>query len=630
MALGLRRMMEHPLVLPLCLILVLSAVVSSAYRGVCHDEGISVFDRWAKNILAGQSIFTDPNQELGAKGPARLIYVALIALSYKLVGINLLALHLFPYLIQIINPALFFVIAYRLYANRWWAFAAAVLFIFQPFNLVYLNQQHNHPIFVFFLLLLVIVWDRAIINPKWLMLFGGLATLLLLTRFEDAVIFVVVLYSVYLLRVWGPRTGIRSHLGLIVTWLCFSVGAMGIVYAVFAVVFNFPLLFPVHYLPHLIARQDIYAVGVSFYELTTVAVQFFLGWYFCGRLFASFLFVLLGIGVSAQLKKYTFYPLALFLPYFLFIALVYKAREDLANLEPVTFSTIGFILILGHGLQITHAYISRRVQRVRFRHVLAFQRGCGIVFIMIALFFFGRTTSSLAYIAEGAHPSTNMWRIVRTHPPLPGNPAYPDPVIQLSSTERIPVLLREYLYHEVNGRYRSWYLQHIGQTAFDRNLPAQERATADFAYVETFDSPSQWQRERIHIEGSSPLWNDNYPGQIGAFPVGKSGSFVYKFEFSRPIARVLLSDRHTQWGPGDVTRMWTSTDGEHWTLRYDNWNVNYIQDYYYQVFEKELVGQRALWVKYYFKAGDKTRTGNDNRGASLDEFSIAVTYQPEI
>ena len=88
-----------------------------------------------------------------------------------------------------------------------------------------------------------------------------------------------------------------------------------------------------------------------------------------------------------------------------------------------------------------------------------------------------------------------------------------------------------------------------------------------------------------------------------------------------------MSDIHTQWGLGDVTKMWTSTDGEHWTLRYNDWNVHYTKDYYYQFFADEFKDCKTLFIKYYFYAGDQTRTGNDNRGASLEEFAFAVTYK---
>jgi hypothetical protein len=53
-------------------------------------------------------------------------------------------------------------------------------------------------------------------------------------------------------------------------------------------------------------------------------------------------------------------------------------------------------------------------------------------------------------------------------------------------------------------------------------------------------------------------------------------------------------------------------------------------DHYYQFFDDEFEGDRSLFIKYYFYAGDKRRTGDDNRGASLREFSVAVQYKRKL
>lgn len=593
----------------------LSFLVSSSYRGIAHDEGISNSDTGARRILTHQSVF-NPHSSGSMKGPGRLIYIVCIAVGYKLLGFNLLALHIFPYLIQIMNPLLFFVVVYLFYKNIWWGFGGALLFIFHPFNLVYLNQQHNHPIFMFFLLIMLTLVKCSVKNPRLFIGLGILSSLLLLTRFAEGVIFVTLIYAVYILEQW--KTGIPLK------WLGISLVSLLATYSVFAFVFDFPLLYPFYYIPHLFERQELHSEGLPFSELTKLAFRALVNWYFCGKVVLPFLLLLTGIGAIVQIKNRCFYPIALFLPHFLFISLVFSARGDVGHLEPMTLSVPGFILLLLGGTQFLQ---NRLFSHVGSDQVFSFfQKSFATIVVLGILASFGRSAYSLAVIAEDSHTASNMWRIVKYNPAMPGNPLYQETSVQLSQEHHFSVPLREYLFKTVLGNYRSWFLHEIGKYAFDHNLPEQARARADFSYVDDYQTNDKWKADIDYLEGTSPLWTDEHPGRVGAFPFGKEGTFMYKFDFPKTIVQVTISDIHTQWGIGDIVKMWTSTDGEHWALRHHNWNVHSTQDWYYQVFEDEFDGYQTVFIKYYFKAGDKSRAGNDNRGASLEQFSLAVTY----
>jgi hypothetical protein len=317
-----------------------------------------------------------------------------------------------------------------------------------------------------------------------------------------------------------------------------------------------------------------------------------------------------------------------------FLLFIYNGRYEIVFLPVATFSVPVFLLIVVSGIQTVSRYAAGLIGRLKggktaegWPRTPRRQIVVGVVILLGILGAFGRAIYSMAIIVEDAQPASTMWHIVKNNPPLPGNPAYQTPYIQLTPEERMEVRLREELYKTVRGDYRSWYLHRIGQQAFELNLPETSGQQADFVYYDEFDSPEQWEADRMLLEGESALWSEEYPGRIGAFPVGKSGTFVYKFDFPQPIDAVTISDIHTQWGFGDVVKMWTSTDGEQWILRHHNWNVRYTEDPYYWFFEHEFDGQTSLFIKYEFQAGDTTRTGNDNRGASLDEFMLAVTYK---
>lgn len=610
------------------LIFFISFFVSSSYRGIAHDEGIGGFRAGAMRILARQPIFDAEKEGGDPKDPARLIYIVLIAIGHKIFGFNLVAYHIFPYILQILNPCLFFIVVFRFYKSVWWGLAGTLLFIVHPFILVHLNQQHNHPIFMFFLLMLLLLFESALQNPKLLTIFGVIASLLILTRFEGGVIFVTLFYGIYILYRW--------KIGIPVRWLILSFGALLVTHSVFAVSFGFPIHYPIYYMSHLLQRQADYSARFSYYALTRQAMRIFLNWFFCGKLIAPFLVLLIGIGAFDQMKKRIFHPILLFVPYFLFLLFIYNGRFDAAYLAVATFCVPGFILLLLRGIQVVSSFCSGLLLRTpqnnpsqgkNLRLSSVFQHFISVAIVLVLLGFFGRSMYSLTIITEDGIPASTMWRIVKYNPPMPGNPLYKEPYAQLSREENFPIKLREELYKTVRGNYRSWYLNTLGKYAFEHNLPEKTRIHADFSYADDYDSQDKWEADRYHVDGTSPLWNDERPGRIGAFPLGKSGSFVYKFDFPKPIDHVTISDIHTQWGFGDVTKMWTSTDGEHWTLRYNNWNVRYTEDYYYQFFEDEFDGQKSLFVKYYFFAGDKTRTDDDNRGSSLEEFSLAVKYR---
>ncbi len=602
----------------------LSIAANSFYRGIAHDEGLGGYCNGATRILNGGPLVTPGNEDEDSRYPARLLYMIFIAISVKLVGWNLFALHLFPYLIQLLNPLLFFIVARRFFKNDWWALSGTLLFLVHPFNVVFLNQQYSSPFFDFFLLVLVIFFQRSLDNPKQLIWFGICSSLLLFTRLEDGIIFVSWLYIAYLLHC-------RKYLPW--RWLAASLGALFATHSLAAWYFQFPLSYPVYAIIRILHIQEGRGAGMSFIALTTLAVKIFMTWYFGGKLFAPFVAALLIIGTVEQFKRHIYYLISIFFPHFLFLLFVYNGRHDIGMI-PLPQTVIPFLLLVLTGIRTMNAFclmfMKRRLSFFRVRQIEktpAFANLISIVAIVALIGVFSIKAFQLGYLIQDMIPASTIWQIIKTNPPLPGNLSYKEPIIRLTPEINLPIKLREEIYRSVLGKYRAENFEVIGQYVADNHIFERELNQTDFSYVDTYDSKERWEADRRNVTGDSPLWNQQFSGRIGAFPLHASGSFEYHFTFPAPIEYVIIQDAHSQWGPEDRIRLWTSPDGRAWTARYNDTRTRYKHDRYYQFFDEEFDGQTSLFIKYEFYAGDAERKGDDNRGASLDEFGLLVKYK---
>lgn len=183
---------------------------------------------------------------------------------------------------------------------------------------------------------------------------------------------------------------------------------------------------------------------------------------------------------------------------------------------------------------------------------------------------------------------------------------------------------REEVIKVVLGAYRPSYRSKLAAYAWEIGLPESARQKAGFSYYEPFTNEEQWKQAAFRIEGTSALWTAAHPDRIGAFPLGAEGTVIYKFTFPQSAQKITISDAHTQWGPGDIVRMWISYNGRDWVLQYDD-DIRYQKTYYHHDIAPLPDNVLEFYVKYYFFAGDASRAQDDNRGASLEQFSIAVT-----
>lgn len=157
-----------------------------------------------------------------------------------------------------------------------------------------------------------------------------------------------------------------------------------------------------------------------------------------------------------------------------------------------------------------------------------------------------------------------------------------------------------------------------------RKRPRVGTLAGPVIHEDRFTDTSRWQKERFSHEGPCPLVTPNPPGHIGAFPDGASGSFTYKFGLPEEFTHFRITDLHYVWGRQNQVQMWISPDNQTWALQHDDPPTDVRPYSWSKVFsiKQDLGGSRTLYVKYFFKAGDPTRSPNDNRGACLKSFKL--------
>lgn len=586
----------------LCLmgLLLVAFAVSYCYRGIYSDDTMMYLNRadqiyFAQHLRGGETLSV-----------ASILYAALIALGYVFVGQTLLATHLFPFLLAVLIPVLFFLVLRRMSGHDGWALLGALLYLFYPTNIVWLNQNLTEPVFVFCLMLALLTLEYAKAQPKFLIGVGFAAALLMLARLFDGAVFAALL---------GLAVIYQQRQRFPAKWCLCGVGAFIGVHLVCALLLRYSPVEYYHYFQQMFRHDNVavnYLGELSPQARTIMAVKTYLRWYLGGSWMPIFM-LLIGIGTLTTLRRHDIYPLLCVSGYtaFLFVGLGGRDLEPLlTRLSVKILPALVILLICGAKTMYDWmAGVFSKKWNTRWPahlFVVLFALGFG-------WFSFQRNQAFFTMMAE-IIPSASLGQIARQN--------FEFAAIYAAKPQNV----REEVYKQVLGAYRPAYRSALAQQAFDAHIPQQQQKTADFAYQADFQDPAKWQAELWERSGNSALWHAQYPGHIGAFPYRAEGTIIYEFSFPRPIKELVLSDMHTQWTPGDIVRLWTSRDGRAWVLRYDD-PLRYQPTYYHQAFTAEFAGAQAVYVKYYFYAGDPERGQNDNRGAALQEFFVAATFE---
>ena len=581
-----------------CLVLLcfLAIFVSTSYRGIFSDDTRGYVD-------LGEFAYTQHRwgTELGSESVASILYPLSITVVFPFFGRTLVASHAIPFLLAVLTPLLFYALLRRIFNHWLWAFGGTLLFICYPTNIVYLNQNLTEPVFVFCAVLTMLLLEYAKKRPAFLIAVGIASSLMVLARLFDGMMFSAIVFLVLLLHWFKKSFETR--------WLFWSVVAFIGVQLVCSFVLRFSLFEYWNYFSHMVGdRNSSYTQGLPAMLRTKAAIKSYLTWYFGGKLF-PFLVGLLLLGIVSTFRRAVFYPFFIVSAYSLFLFIGLGGRQIEPYLLRLSVKVIPalVVLLVGGG---------KMLYEILFHKV----RIAAYSFLVLTLLLVGHFcyTKNIAYFAVMADiiPPASFLQIIRH------NSSIPTQEYELENK----INIREEIHKEVKGFYRSSYLSRQAKSAFEEKVPQQLQTMADFSYHDDFTDGIRWKNDAILVEGNSLLWTDTYPEHLGAFPAGADGTVVYKFTFPKSLEKVSISDIHTQWEHGDIVRMWTSVDGKHWILRYDN-DLRYQKTYYHQVFEQDFDGLREMYVKYYFYAGDTSRKNGDNRGASLKEFFLSADFQ---
>ena len=584
----------------LLVIFTIACAVSFSYRGIFSDDSRDYMHR-ADVIYFEGRLNTESHEAVSS-----FFYPLLIAVSYRLVGHTLLASHLFPFLLAVIIPPLLFIVLDKLLHHIGWACFGAVVYIFYPTNIVWLNQNLTEPVFTFWVVMTLLFFEFASERPAFFIAIGATSSFAVFTRLFDGLIFTSVVGLAVIYQCWRRSSW---------KWLAFALLTFLAIQFLVSEIFNFSLLDYQTYFSTVAQEntQSATPTPIEPFRKTMMAAHTYLRWYFAEK-WALFPLILLICGIWKLFRMHAVQIPLHFIMYATFLLFVYGRRSREILIMRHASATIPALTIL---LIVGGKYIYERISASKFSQTYRIAPFC---FLVILLGFFGITNiqGSLRFIdvMSDVIPATSFGQILRT------NPAYP-PYAQGNI-----VPLRENIIKEVLGDYRPSYRTKLAQKDWENDVPRKEREQADFGYHETFDDGNRWKSEAFEITGTSALWTEEHPGHLGAFPYQAGGTVVYKFSFPRKIKQVVISDIHTEWSPGDVLQMWTSVDGQQWTLRHD-YKLHYQKNYYHDTIDENVAGAQTLYVKYYFFAGDAARNASDNRGASLEEFSLAVRFEHE-
>lgn len=585
-----------------CAVILLAAAltVTSSYRGMFHGDSVDYFYR-------ADTIFYEHRVHPGVQSISSVLHPLLIALSYPLVGHTLLASHLFQWVLAALTPLGIFGLLKRLLGHTLWAFLGAVLFLCYPANFIWLNQNSTESVFVFWVVAALLCAEYAKTRPALLVGVGVALSCSILARFFDGLILsgAVGLALGYEFRRKFPwkwfGIGLAAFVGIQV------ITAMLLNYSLIELARNYFIVIEAH------DQQVTQSTARPGMTTTLMAIAIYLRWYFGGK-FAPLVVGIFLLGIASTSRRNHLTSIVYFVGYSSFLLLVLGGREIDVYLLRLAVKVIpALCILLTCGSKTLYDWLRRVLPRKTAWIALL---GMTMYWLLLGLWAV-RMNQRFLPIIEDISPSASLWQIVRH------NPEYP--IFYEGEGEDI----REELFKDVLGRYRPSYRSKRAQIAWDAHEPQQARERADFAYYDTFTDGERWKAEAFAVSGNSALWSAAHPEHLGAFPYGAEGTVIYKFSFPRKVHQIVLSDIHTQWTPGDVVRLWTSPDGNNWTLRYDDHQLRYQKTYYHETLTADLAGSPTCYLKYYFRAGDASRKPDDNRGASLEELSVAVTFERE-
>lgn len=591
---------QHYAIIIICCIgiAVVAAVTSFVYRGIYPDD-LPRYSHWAEAILSQKG--------LGGNDPdsiAAVLYQALIAVASVLVGKDLLAAHLFPYLFAVATPIVMFLLLRRILRHSLWACVGTIGYIFFPTNFIWTNQPLTEPIFLFWLVATMLLVEMAQTRHSLLILVGITAALMSLTRLFDG-FFCAALAGIAIICQHRKQFPLKWGIWAILSFIG--------VHLLASIVFDYSLL---QYYAYYRQMLDYPYQNSSPVMKTVTAMKIFMQWYFYKYLTPVFLVVII-VGIIHNLRHNILYPFICLSGYACFLLFVYQGRYvDTFVLRLGVKLIPCLIVLMMSGIKWSYDTLL-----ARHHSIAAYALAVGM-FVLFGVTFVQENQIFFNYMAD-IIPSSSLSKVLQ-HPSI-----YEQARREAASLAQFPEFaskaFREAVIQEVLGAYRPSYRTKVAQKFWDDNVPSQQMDRADFSYHETFSEPETWKTNIIEISGDSPLWTPDHPDIIGAFPAGASARIMYKFSFPRKIQQITLGDIHTQWGPGDVVRMSTSFDGAAWTVRYDD-SLRNQKVYYYETVTWEVPVHQDLFVKYDFHAGDPARDPSDNRGASVHEFFLAVTF----
>jgi|GEM_PF-4472833 len=576
----------------LALLFFMTLYFASSRRSILGADGMQF-------IRAAERAMDNPSSLLSVQSKRPPLYPAILCASFSLFGKTLLSLHVFPFLIMLASPFLFYFLVRRVSGSSWWALLASYILILFPNS----RDMMSHPLAAsfsaFFMILAMLLVDLSGERKRYFIVLLPCLLCLFLLKYElalAAVIFAGCGFFRFL------ETGYNRKRGLMIL---LSALILIILVMVFSQVFMEKEVVPRRLLWQLqsfLARFENPMNEIYLSREYASLIREDLTGYFSFPVPLLLLILLGGIYTTRIKRKYLLWYFLIPVTLYSLIFLIGYRHLMVPLFTPVT-PVLSLFLTLGIAFSFTLAR-----ERVKFPYRAGVYAGLGLLVLVVIFSAYRRAAghwfSESLFRRNTASISRLMEKNVEMHPP-----------VFRTGSHREFFKFEEELLDHVAGFCRSPHY-----------LSLWDLRCGGEAIQITFEK-DDW-RSLVHAAyaGDRPI----PPFEIASPATSPSLNhleLIFRLALSRPVHTLHYTDRHSTPGKDDWIRFSISPDGHEWLPGYFSshqgetvtWGAHFRQG---------ISNRSEVYLKYELYSGDLKQDKNNAGGARLEGIYLGLDFLP--